>query len=158
MRIVGPLARLYQYVAPLGTAVRHPIEWRRERRQVRGLLRACADPIDIVEISAEAVFRFAALTFDSRHITLEEARSLARLLREFRAIDRRMEKALHHALARCEKAIEPDEAEEWHDLISALQQLRKDPRLTSHGRDDIALAVDILRTIDICRRTQPPLH
>lgn len=157
MRFVEPLARLYQYIVPLGAAVRRSIEWRRERPQVRRLQRARADPIDTIEISTEAIFRFAALTFDPRNVTLEEARSLIRMLWRNGAIDRHTEQAFHRALALSQKAVERDDGDARRDLIAVLEQLQNEWRLTRHTNFDIAVALDILRTINLRRRGLPPV-
>lgn len=157
MRLVEPLARLYQYVVPLGFVVQQSFEWRRNRRQARRVLRACEVPKDIVDISAEAILRFAALTFDPRHLALGRAEALAQLLLNHGAIDHHTGKALRCAMTYARKATGSSDAANPHDLIAVLEQLQGDPCFGRHGRkNDIAIALGILRTIEVCRRSQSP--
>lgn len=155
MRFGEPLARLYHYVVPLGVAVRRSIEWRRESPQERRLRRAGADPLDTIEISAEATLRFAALTFDPRSTNVEEAKLLVRMLWINGAIDRHTEQAIYCALTLSQETAEQDETNRRHDLIAALEQLETERRFTRYIELDIAIALDIMRTINVHRRGLP---
>jgi len=102
------------------------------------------------------MFRFAALTFDPRNTNAEEAISLVRMLRENGAIDRQSEQAFLSALALSQKAEERNETDAHHDLIAALEQSQSEWHLSWHVNFDIAVALDILRTINMFRRGLPP--
>jgi len=155
VRFVEPLSVLYRCVAPLHAATRRSIGWDECQRRARRLRRARMGPVDTVEISAEAAFRFAALKFDPRHITNEEATVLVCLLGQLGTIDRRTANAFSRALFQLCKTMGSASPNSPQDLIAALDRLNATHGHAWRGKSDILIALEILRTIDIRRRALP---
>jgi hypothetical protein len=154
---VKSLSRLYyHYVAPLRAVAQAAVGWQDRGTLRRRLRRARKDPVDTIEISAEAMFRFAALHFDPQHITFEDAGELGRTLREGGAIDRRTEIAFNRGIAVLQGALTLDQHHGPVNLLAELEKLSAQPGHSRHRSSHISLAIEILRTIDIRRRGLPP--
>ena len=148
MPYVKPLTHLNQCVA----FARRSFGWGERGAQKRRLRRAIAEPIDTVEISAEAVFRFAALNFDPQHITFDDARALGRTLREGGAIDRRTEIAFNRGIARLQKVQGSPQPDIPFNLVAALEERSAQFEHSWDRNSQISVARDILQTINIRRR------
>jgi len=161
---VKPLTHLNQCVAPLRAVGWRSLWWwerraqkrRLRRAEKRRLRRALTEPIDIVEISAEAMFRFVALNFDPQHITFDEARALGHVLRDGGAIDRRTQIAFNRGIARLQRLLTPEPNDARVNLIAALDAYGEYPHESWRTRPNLSAAAEILRTIDIQRRELPP--
>lgn len=153
---VKSLSRLcHHYVMPLRAVAQAVVGWQDRGTLRRRLRRARKDPVDTIEISAEAMFRFAALHFDPKHITFDEARDLGRTLREGRAIDRRTEIAFNRGITLLQSAPTSDQNHVPVNLLAELEKLSAQPGHSRHRSSHISLAIEILRTIDIRRRGLP---
>lgn len=152
---VRPLTHLYHYVAPLRAVAQWAVGWQDSSALRRRLRRARNDPVDTIEISAEAMFRFAALTHDPQHMTFEEARELGRTLREGRAIDRRIKKAFDRGIDGLQRSLPSEKPDAPFNLMAALEKLSAQRGHSRHRSSHISVAIEILRTIDIRRRGLP---
>lgn len=143
-------------MAPLRAAARRSFDWEDYRRQRRRLRRARKGTIDTIEISAEAVYRFAALRFDPRHITYDEARSLARILQQAGVIDRRMENSFNRSVASLHDLATLEQPDFPQNLIARLDELAAKFEQSRRDDPDLSVALEILRSVDIRRRGLPP--
>jgi hypothetical protein len=112
-------------------------------------------PVDTVEISAEATFRFAALKFNPRYMTYDEATVLVCLLDQLGAIDSRTANAFSRGLFQLRKTAEWETPNSPQDLIAALDRLNATPGHAWHSNSEIKIALQILRAIDMRRRALP---
>ena len=157
MSLVEPLIKLWWHIVAWCSLGPRSLRFEDRGAENRRVRRADREPVDIVEISPEAVFRYAALQFDPHHISYEEAESLAQLLRDGGAIDRGAQEAFLRAIAtvRHTKMTAAD-MNSPDNLITAFDKIVTRPDRPWRGNPDIGIALAILRTIVSCRLGLPP--
>jgi hypothetical protein len=131
------------------------------RRHKRRLRRALRGTRDSVEISTEAVYRFAAREYDPHRITLAEVESLADLLFESGAIQREDRVALRQSVKDLRDGAKIQRSGDHpRDLIHSLERATADKHGKTAHDARVTRTLAVLRLIDSRRRDlpYPPKH